>query len=200
MSTRKNSKLIKKKIISKTNTIPNNGDGGDNGDNGDNGYGVDSVDTKIIQSSFNASKNADKKELGTMIDNLDIKLQKEGSSMSEEERNKLSNLISKLKKEYLDTSISIANQERDLQNKNILEVKRLSEEHLLEIISLNIEPGKRLSKDPTFVCWYESKKLWIRKSKESMPVLDPSKDIFKNGNKGNKQMPKNLKKIMDMRL
>jgi hypothetical protein len=191
MSTRKNSKLIKKKIISKTNTVHN--------DESVDGS-IDSVDTKIIQSSFNASKNADKKELGTMIDNLDIKLQKEGSSMSDEERSKLSNLISKLKKEYLDTSISIANEERDLQNKNILEVKRLSEEHLLEIISLNIEPGKKLSEDPAFVCWYESKKLWLRKSKEAIPAVDTSKDIFKVGNRGNKPLPKNLKKNMDGRL
>lgn len=190
MSTRKNSKPIKKKLIGRSKL-------NDDSKHDEERY---TNDSKIIQSSFNASKNADKKELGSMIDGLDIKLQKEGSTMSEQERTTLRELISKLKKEYLDTSINIANEERDIQNKNMLEVKRLSEEHLLEIISLNIEPGKKLSEDPAFVCWYESKKLWLRKSKEAMPVLDASKDIFKVGNRGNKPLPKNLKKNMDGRL
>ena len=188
MSTRKNSKFVKKKLIGRSKLKD------------DSEQENETNDSKIIQSSFNASKNADKKELGSMIDGLNIKLQREGSTMNEQERTKLSELISKLKKEYLDTSINIANEERSLQNKNILEVKRLSEEHLLEIISLNIEPGKKLSEDPAFVCWYESKKLWLRKSKETIPVLESSKDIFKVGNRGNKPLPKNFKRTMDGRL
>lgn len=152
-------------------------------------------DSEIIQSSFNASKSADIKELGNMIDKLERKLHKEQNSMSTEEQNKLEDLVSRLKKEYLETSVSSIEQERKIQNNSILNVKKLSEEHLLEIISLNLEPGKKLSQDPAFVCWYESKKLWIRKSKEPVSLVDPSKDVFKVGNKGNKKLPRNLKSM-----
>ena len=152
-------------------------------------------DSEIIQSSFNASKTADIKELGNMIDKLERKLHKEQDSMSVEERHKIEDLVSRLKREYLDTSVSTIEEERKTQNNSILNVKKLSEEHLLEIISLNLEPGKKLSEDPAFVCWYESKKLWIRKSKEPFKEIDSSKDVFKVGNRGNKKIPKNLKNM-----
>ena|SRR6056300_727445 len=152
-------------------------------------------DSEIIQSSFNASKTADIKELGNMIDKLERKLHKEQDSMPVEERHKIEDLVSRLKREYLDTSVSTIEEERKTQNNSILNVKKLSEEHLLEIISLNLEPGKKLSEDPAFVCWYESKKLWIRKSKEPFKEIDPSKDVFKVGNRGNKKIPKNLKNM-----
>lgn len=152
-------------------------------------------DSEIIQSSFNASKTADIKELGNMIDKLKRKLDKEQNSMPKEEQDKIQDLVSRLKREYLDTSISTIEEERKTQNNSILNVKKLSEEHLLEIISLNLEPGKKLSEDPAFLCWYESKKLWIRKSKEPLKEIDPSKDVFKVGNRGNKKIPKNLKNM-----
>ena len=89
---------------------------------------------------------------------------------------------------------------RQEQDITLLHSKKLSEEHLLEIISLDLEPGKHLSQDPSFVCWYESKKMWLRKSKETV-ICDETKNPFKlGGNRGNKPMPRGVKKMFEMRL
>lgn len=155
------------------------------------------LDSSIMKSCFNLTKSGDEKEMGNMIDNLERKLHKEDNP---EEKKKIEALISKLKQSYISTSMHRVQGEREQQDTSILQSKKLSEEHLLEIISLDLEPGKHLSQDPSFVCWYESKKMWLRKSKE--PVKgDESKNPFKlGGNRGNKPMPKGVKKMFEMRL
>lgn len=155
------------------------------------------LDGSIIKSCFNLTRSGDEKEMGNMIDNLERKLHKESNDV---EKDKLEAVISKLKQAYISTSMEKAQGQRQKQDITLLQSKKLSEEHLLEIISLDLEPGKHLSQDPSFVCWYESKKMWLRKSKE--PVKgDETKNPFKlGGNRGNKPMPRNLKKTFDMRL
>lgn len=155
------------------------------------------LDGSIIKSCFNLTRSGDEKEMGNMIDNLERKLHKESNDV---EKDKLEAVISKLKQAYISTSMERAQGQRQKQDITLLQSKKLSEEHLLEIISLDLEPGKHLSQDPSFVCWYESKKMWLRKSKE--PVKgDETKNPFKlGGNRGNKPMPRNLKKTFDMRL
>ena len=155
------------------------------------------LDSNIMKSCFNLTRDGDEKEMGNMIDNLERKLHKETNHV---EKEKLETLISKLKQSYISTSMEKVQGQREEQDSSFLHSKKLSEEHLLEIISLDLEPGKHLSQDPSFVCWYESKKLWLRKSKE--PVKgDETKNPFKlGGNRGNKPMPRNLKKSFDMRL
>ena len=155
------------------------------------------LDSSIMKSCFNLTRDGDEKEMGNMIDNLERKLHKEDNQA---EKEKLEAVISKLKQSYMSTSMERAQGERQEQDITLLQSKKLSEEHLLEIISLDLEPGKHLSQDPSFVCWYESKKMWLRKSKE--PVKgDESKNPFKlGGNRGNKPMPKGVKKMFEMRL
>ncbi len=155
------------------------------------------LDSSIMKSCFNLTRDGDEKEMGNMIDNLERKLHKE---TNETEKEKLEALISKLKQSYISTSMERAQGQREEQDSSFLQSKKLSEEHLLEIISLDLEPGKHMSQDPSFVCWYESKKLWLRKSKEAL-VCDQEKNPFKLGGKrGNKPMPRNLKKTFEMRI
>lgn len=155
------------------------------------------LDSDIMKSCFNLTRDGDEKEMGNMIDNLERKLQKETNQV---EKEKLEALISKLKQSYISTSMEKVQGQREEQDSSFLRSKKLSEEHLLEIISLDLEPGKHLSQDPSFVCWYESKKLWLRKSKEAI-VCNEAKNPFKlGGNRGNKPMPRNLKKTFEMRI
>ena len=156
------------------------------------------LDSNIMKSCFNLTRSGDEKEMGNMIDNLERKLNKDDNNETEKE--KLEALISKLKQSYISTSMEKAQGQRQELDSGILNSKKLSEEHLLEIISLDLEPGKHMPQDPSFVCWYESKKLWLRKSKE--PVIgDETKNPFKLGGKrGNKPMPRNLKKTFEMRI
>ncbi|MDB4507428.1 hypothetical protein N9064_00900 [bacterium] len=155
------------------------------------------LDSSIMKSCFNLTRDGDEKEMGNMIDNLERKLHKE---TNETEKEKLEALISKLKQSYISTSMEKAQGKREEQDSSFLQSKKLSEEHLLEIISLDLEPGKHMPQDPSFVCWYESKKLWLRKSKEAV-VCDQTKNPFKlGGNRGNKPMPRNLKKTFEMRI
>lgn len=155
------------------------------------------LDSSIMKSCFNLTKSGDEKEMGNMIDNLERKLHKEENAS---EKEKLEALISKLKQNYISTSMDRMQGQRQEQDNSLFNSKKLSEEHLLEIISLDLEPGKHLSQDPMFVCWYESKKMWLRKSKE--PVIgDESKNPFKLGGKrGNKPMPSNIRKMFEKRL
>lgn len=155
------------------------------------------LDSNIMKSCFNLTRDGNEKEMDNMIESLERKLHKETVV---EEKNKLEALISKLKQTYISTSMDRIQGQRKDQDSSILQSKKLSEEHLLEIISLDLEPGKHLSEDPSFICWYESKKMWLRKSKE--PVIeDESKNPFKVGGKrGNKPMPSNIRKMFEKRL
>ena len=151
------------------------------------------LDSSIMKSCFNLTKNEDEKEMGAMIDNLERKLIKE---QNQDEKEKLEAIISKLKQSYISTSMEKVQGERQEQDNGLLETKKLSEEHLLEIISLDLEPGKHLSEDPSFVCWYESKKMWLRKSKETV-IYNEAKNPFNlSGNRGNKPMPARMKRTL----
>lgn len=155
------------------------------------------LDNSIMKSCFNLTKSGDEKEMGNMIDNLERKLQREQNIS---EKQKLEALISKLKQSYISTSMEKAQDLRQQQDTSLLNSKKLSEEHLLEIISLDLEPGKHLSEDPSFVCWYESKKMWLRKSKEPV-TYNEAKNPFKlGGTRGNKQMPANVRNMIEFRL
>jgi len=155
------------------------------------------LDSNIMKSCFNLTKSGNEKEMGTMIDNLERKLHKEENLV---EKEKLEALISKLKQEYISTSMERAQGQRQEQDITLLHSKKLSEEHLLEIISLDLEPGKHLSQDPSFVCWYESKKMWLRKSKETVTYNEEKNPFKLGGTRGNKPMPRNLKKTFEMRI
>ena len=155
------------------------------------------LDGSIIKSCFNLTRSGDEKEMGNMIDNLERKLHKEDNQV---EKDKLEAVISKLKQAYISTSMERAQGQRQEQDITLLQSRKLSEEHLLEIISLDLEPGKHLSQDPSFVCWYESKKMRLRKSKEPV-TYNETKNPFKlGGNRGNKPMPRDLKKTFEMRI
>jgi hypothetical protein len=155
------------------------------------------LDSKIMKSCFNLTRDGNEKEMDNMIESLERKLNKETNV---KEKNKLEALISKLKQTYISTSMDRIQGQRKDQDSSLLQSKKLSEEHLLEIISLDLEPGKHLSEDPSFICWYESKKMWLRKSKE--PVIEnESNNPFKVGGKrGNKPIPSNIKKMFEKRL
>jgi|APSaa5957512535_1039671.scaffolds.fasta_scaffold132575_2 hypothetical protein len=151
------------------------------------------LDSSIMKSCFNLTRDGDEKEMGVMIDNLERKLNKE---QNQDEKDKLEDIISKLKQSYISTSMEKVQGQRQEQDISLLNANKLSEEHLLEIISLDLEPGKHLSEDPSFVCWYESKKMWIRKSKEAV-ICDETKNPFNlGGNRGNKPMPARMKRTM----
>ena len=150
-----------------------------------------SLDDTIIQDCFDAF-NKREMDIGSMIDNLEKKL---SISDKNEEKEKLQSIISKMKKEYLQSGLDQISIVRDRQDK-ILFSKKISDEHLVEIISLDLEPGKKLSEDPTFMCWFESKRLWLRKSKEPIKEPPTNKDVFKTGNRGNKPFTSNIKQSL----
>ena len=155
------------------------------------GKSGNSLDDTIIQDCFDAF-NKREMDIGNMIDNLEKKL---SISDKNEEKEKLQSIISKMKKEYLQTGLDQISIVRDRQDK-ILFSKKISDEHLVDIISLDLEPGKKLSEDPTFMCWFESKRMWIRKSKEPIKEPPTNKDVFKTGNRGNKPFTSNIKKSL----
>lgn len=150
-----------------------------------------SLDDTIIQDCFDAF-NKREMDIGNMIDNLEKKL---SISVKNEEKEKLLSIISKMKKEYLQSGLDQISIVRDRQDK-ILFSKKISDEHLVEIISLDLEPGKKLSEDPTFMCWFESKRMWLRKSKEPIKEPPTNKDVFKTGNRGNKPFTSNIKQSL----
>ena len=152
---------------------------------------LDKLDDTIIQDCFDAF-NKREMNIGNMIDNLEKKLY---ISDKNEEKEKLKSLISKMKNEYLQSGLDQISIVRDRQDE-ILFSKKISDEHLIEIISLDLEPGKKLSEDPTFMCWFESKRLWLRKSKEPIKEAPTNKNIFKTGNRGNKPLTSNIKRTL----
>ena len=161
-------------------------------------------DDDIILSVMSAmNKDNDKYEenvvtTGDMIDKLE---RKRRGMLPSEKRDKIDEVISNMKKDYIKNQKKEMDEARAKQDHVISSMEKISQEHLNDIISLDLQPGEKLTSDPAFMIWFESKFKVFDKLKEQKITPHPTmkNPFLASGNRGHRSVPKTIRAMMNKR-